>query len=100
MNFGTCLISNYSTRVHLQYILSLFLLITHILASLLLLHVWLPVQCYRRRQNRVTDSKREGEGPGIAAAGELMLLLWDMKKGRAVQITAKMDTFYTLILVI
>ncbi len=37
---------------------------------------------YRRSQNRVTDLKREGESLGIAAAGGLMLLLWDMKKGR------------------
>ncbi len=48
----------------------------------------------------MTDLKREGESLGIAAAGGLMLLLWDMKKGRVAQIKAKMYTFYTLILAI
>ncbi len=48
---------------------------------------------YRHGQNRVTDLKGEGESLGIAAAGGLMLLLWDMKEGREVQITAKINNF-------
>ncbi len=55
---------------------------------------------YRHGQNRVTDLKREGESLGIAAAGGLMLLQRDMKKGREAKITAKINTFLTVIVAI